>query len=153
MFEFFPLLLAGFPFFAAFANGIRLFADGRAEFTAFTAFVAAEFTAFTVSVAREFTAVTVDAAAVFTAPRAEFVAFAIPFTAEEIVVVEFFEFPVVNMGPILCILKITNRHPEECLVFVCKNAPEKRRSLRRSEFRLELGSGTRYRIPTRSVHV
>jgi hypothetical protein len=67
----FELLLA-FPFL--FVKGMRLFAEGMAEFTAFVAFVAAVFTAFAVFDASEFTAATVDAAAVFTAPRAEFAA-------------------------------------------------------------------------------
>jgi len=68
-FEFLLLLLV-FPF----VKGMRLFADGMAEFTAFVAFVATVFTAFAVFDASEFTAATVDAAAVFTAPRAEFAA-------------------------------------------------------------------------------
>ena len=69
----FELLLA-FPFLFVFVKGMRLFAEGMAEFTAFVAFVAAEFTAFAVFDASEFTAATVDAAAVFTAPSAEFAA-------------------------------------------------------------------------------
>lgn len=120
---------------------MRLFADGMAEFTAFAVFDASEFTA-----------ATVDVAAAFTAPRAEFAALKRPFVAAAIVVVDLLEFPVVNMGPILCILKITNGHPEECLVFVYKNALEMRRSRRRSEFRPGPGSGTQYRIPMHSVH-